>query len=66
MSVAAFDPRDGHRRYIDPNHEYPAPEDADFAAHVRTYRAFIRYMTIFAAHVAVILALLAYFLTGSG
>ena len=52
------------RSYLDPGNEYPAPEDADFAAHVRTYRAFIRYTIIFAAHVAVILALMAYFLTG--
>jgi hypothetical protein len=66
MAVAAFDPRDDRRRYIDPNHEYPAPQDADFAAHVRTYRAFVRYTAIFAAHVGVILALLAYFLGGSG
>lgn len=66
MAVAALDPRDDRRRYIDPNHEYPAPEDADFAAHVRTYRAFVRYTAIFAAHVAVVLALLAYFLGGSG
>jgi hypothetical protein len=36
--------------------------DADFAAHVRTYRAFVRYTLLFAAHVAVILAAMAYFL----
>jgi len=29
---------------------------------VRTYRTFVRYAIIFAAHVAVILALMAYFL----
>jgi hypothetical protein len=52
------------RSYVDPRNEYPGPEDADFAAHVRTYRSFIRYTIIFAAHVAVILALMAYFLIG--
>jgi Bacterial aa3 type cytochrome c oxidase subunit IV len=31
---------------------------------VRTYRSFIRHTIIFAAHVAAILALMAYFLTG--
>jgi hypothetical protein len=35
------------RNYVDPRNEYPAPEDADFAAHV-----------------AVIVALMAYFFTG--
>jgi hypothetical protein len=66
MAVAALDPRDDHRRYIDPEHAYPTPEDADLAAHVRTYRTFVRYTIIFAAHVAVILAVLAYFFGGSG
>lgn len=37
------------------------PADADYAYHVETYRSFVRYSLIFAAHVAVILALLAYF-----
>lgn len=52
------------RSYVDPGNKYPAPEDADFAAHLRAYRAFIRYTIIFAAHVAVILALMTYFFTG--
>jgi hypothetical protein len=42
---------------------YHEPTDADFAAHVETYRAFVKYAAIFAAHVLVVLALLAYFLT---
>ena len=54
------------RSYVDPRNQYPTAEDADFAAHVRTYHAFVRYALIFAAHVAVILALMAYFLTGDG
>jgi Bacterial aa3 type cytochrome c oxidase subunit IV len=36
--------------------------DADMEAHYDTYRKFVRYGTIFAAHVAVVLALMAYFL----
>ena len=35
--------------------------DEDFNDHVRTYRAFVHYVILFAVHVAVILALLAYF-----
>ena len=62
MAIAATEQT--RRSYLDPGNKYPAPEDADFAAHLRTYRSFIRYTIIFAAHVAVILALMAYFLTG--
>lgn len=42
----------------------PKDESApdDLAAHYRTYRAFVKYASLFALHVAVILALLAYFL----
>jgi hypothetical protein len=39
-----------------------AQSETDFADHVRTYRAFVWYVTLFAAHVVVILALMAYFL----
>ena len=35
--------------------------DADYADHVETYRSFVKYSLIFAAHALVILALLAYF-----
>jgi hypothetical protein len=62
MAIAAYDQTP--RSYVDPNYKFPLPEDADFAAHIRTYRTFVRYSIIFAAHVAVILALMAYFLTG--
>ena len=37
--------------------------DADYTAHVETYRGFVKYAAIFVAHAFVILALLAYFLT---
>ncbi len=60
MAIAAYDQT--RRGYVDPGYKFPLPEDADFAAHVRTYRTFVRYAIIFAAHVAVILALMAYFL----
>jgi hypothetical protein len=36
--------------------------DPDLAHHYETYKSFVRYSTIFVAHVVVILALLAYFL----
>jgi hypothetical protein len=62
MAIAAYERTP--RSYVDPNYKFPLPEDADFAAHVRTYRTFVRYTFIFAAHAAVILALMAYFLTG--
>ena len=62
MAIAAYDRTP--RSYVDPHHEFPLPEDAELAAHLRTYRTFVRYSIIFAAHVAVILALMAYFLTG--
>jgi len=39
------------------------PGNEDFADHLQTYRAFVRYAFIFVAHVLVILALMAYFLT---
>lgn len=35
--------------------------DGDLEDHYETYRAFVKYTVIFTAHVAVILALLAYF-----
>ena len=37
--------------------------DADYAYHEETYRRFVKYVAIFAAHVLFVLALLAYFLT---
>ena len=40
--------------------EGPAAE-RDFDEHVWTYRTFLKYVRVFAAHVAVVLALLAYF-----
>jgi hypothetical protein len=40
----------------------PEQSEPDFADHVRTYRAFVKYATLFAAHVLLVLALLAYFL----
>jgi hypothetical protein len=61
MAILAYDQT--RRSYVDPSHTFPAPEAADFAAHVRTYRTFVRYSIIFVAHAAVILALLAYFFT---
>jgi aa3 type cytochrome c oxidase subunit IV len=33
----------------------------DFDEHVWTYRTFVKYVLIFAAHVAIVLVLLAYF-----
>ncbi len=36
--------------------------DPDLQRHYETYNAFVKYGTIFVAHVAVILALMAYFL----
>jgi len=33
----------------------------DFDEHVWTYQAFVKYVLVFAAHVAIVLALLAYF-----
>jgi Bacterial aa3 type cytochrome c oxidase subunit IV len=39
------------------------PGNEDLADHLRTYRTFVRYAFLFAAHVLVILALMAYFLT---
>lgn len=38
-----------------------APE-LDWNEHYRTYRSFVKYTTLFAAHVAIILLLLGYFL----
>ena len=40
----------------------PHPTEADVAAHVSTYRSFVKYSALFVAHVVVILALMAYFL----
>jgi hypothetical protein len=39
------------------------PGNEDFAAHTQTYRTFVRYTVIFVAHILLILALMAYFLT---
>ena len=41
---------------------YDNPISSDLEYHYETYRTFVRYTTIFVAHVAIILALLAYFL----
>jgi hypothetical protein len=41
---------------------YETENTSDIAAHYATYRSFVKYTTIFVAHVAVILALMAYFL----
>jgi Bacterial aa3 type cytochrome c oxidase subunit IV len=35
--------------------------ETDFDEHVWTYRTFVKYVLVFAAHVAIVLALLAYF-----
>jgi hypothetical protein len=64
MAIAAYDQTP--RSFVDPDYKFPLPEDADFAAHVRTYRTFVRYSIIFVAHIAVVLALLAYFFAGTG
>jgi len=65
MAIAAY--QQTPRSYVDPHNEFPPPGEAELAAHLRTYRSFVRGTLLFAAHVAVILALLgAYFLTGSG
>lgn len=40
-----------------------ASEPDDYAEHQRTYRGFVRGVVLFVAHVLVILALMAYFLT---
>lgn len=44
---------------------YPASaaSDPDLQDHYDTYRGFVRWVAIFAAHVLLILALLAYFTT---
>ena len=39
------------------------PGNEDFADHLQTYRAFVRFAFTFVAHVLMILALMAYFLT---
>ena len=39
-----------------------AVDSPDMQEHYATYRGFVRYSTLFTAHVAVILALMAYFL----
>lgn len=38
------------------------PNAAEFDEHLQTYRIFLRWVALFVAHVAVILALLAFFL----
>jgi hypothetical protein len=63
LAIAAYDQT--RRSYVDPNYKFPLAEDADFAAHVRAYRTFVRYSIVFAAHAAVILALMAYFFAGT-
>jgi hypothetical protein len=35
MAIAAHDRTP--RSYVDPNYKFPLPEEADFAAHIRTY-----------------------------
>ncbi len=60
MAIAAH--QDTVRSFVDPHNDFPPPEQAEFAAHVRTYRSFVRGVILFVAHAAVILALLAYFL----
>jgi len=40
---------------------YHQPTDADLRDHYETYKSFVRWTLIFAAHVLAILALLAYF-----
>jgi hypothetical protein len=39
---------------------YEPAHQIDFADHQRTYRAFVRGVAVFAAHVAVVLLILAY------
>jgi hypothetical protein len=60
MAIAAYGQTP--RSFVDPHNEFPPPDQAEFAAHIRTYRSFLRGTLLFVAHVAVILALLAYFL----
>jgi len=43
------------------SNDIDAPDNEDFADHLETYQTFVRWLFIFAAHVAVILTLLAYF-----
>ena len=50
------------RSFVDPYNDLPPPDQEEFDAHVRTYQSFVRGTIVFVAHVAVILALLAYFL----
>jgi len=51
---------EGDRRgLVDPK---TSPNAAEFDEHVSTYRNFLRWAGLFVAHVAVILALLAFFL----
>jgi hypothetical protein len=47
--------------YDKPESRYAAPGDAEFRRHLGTYRRFVRGVWIMVAHIAVILALLAYF-----
>jgi len=58
MAIAAYEPND--LAYTD--QAAAVGPESDFDSHVQTYRTFIRYVLLFAAHVAVVLALLAYFL----
>jgi hypothetical protein len=60
MAVAAYEQTP--RSFVDPRNNFPSPDQAEFAAHIRAYRSFVRGTLLFVAHVAVILALLAYFL----
>lgn len=60
MAVAAYEQTP--RSLVDPRNNFPSPDQAEFAAHIRAYRSFVRGTLLFGAHVAVILALLACFL----
>ncbi len=60
MAIAAYEQT--ARSFVDPHNEFPPPDQAEFAAHVRTYRSFVHGVILFVVHAAVILALLAYFL----
>jgi hypothetical protein len=46
-----------------PRDLWDTPPGSDYAAHVQTYRGFIKGTVLFVAHAAVLLLLLAYFLT---
>jgi hypothetical protein len=60
MAIAAYEQTP--RSFVESRNAFPAPEQAEFAAHVRTYRSFVHGVILFVVHAGVILALLAYFL----